>query len=263
MRVPIWQVDAFADRPFRGNPAAVCLLEQERDPAWMQSVAAEMNLSETAFVRPIRDGFELRWFTPTIEVELCGHATLASAFTLWEANLAGAAEPIHFHTRSGVLTASRDGATILLDFPAAPANECPAPSGLLESLNLSAGFVGKTKSETYLVLAPSASVRSLRPDFAKLTQVPIQSVIVTAPSDDPRFDFISRFFAPNAGINEDPVTGSAHCCLAPFWARRLNKSKMVGFQASARGGVVHVRLDGDRVELGGQAVLVLKGELAV
>jgi PhzF family phenazine biosynthesis protein len=229
----------------------------------MQSVAAEMNLSETAFVRPIRDGFELRWFTPTVEVDLCGHATLASAFALWAANLADTKEPIHFHTRSGVLTASRDGAMILLDFPAAPVEECPVPSGLLESLHLSADFIGKTESDTYLVLVSSDTVRSLRPDFAKLAQAPIHGVIVTAPSDNPRFDFISRFFAPTAGIDEDPVTGAAHCCLAPFWGKRLNKTGMVGFQASARGGIVHVRLNGDRVELGGQAVLVLQGELVV
>jgi PhzF family phenazine biosynthesis protein len=263
-RVPIWHVDAFTDRPFSGNPAAVCLLDNERKLSWMQSVAAEMNLSETAFLRPLADGYELRWFTPTIEVDLCGHATLASAFTIWEAGAAKASEPIRFHTRSGVLTASLDGGRILLDFPAAPVEECTAPPGLLDALDVKCRFIGKTTSDMYLLEVNSpTSVRSLRPDFRELAEIPIHGAIVTARSDDPRFDFISRFFAPSAGIDEDPVTGAAHCCLAPYWGERLHKTVMVGFQASARGGIVHVRLNGDRVILGGQAVLVLNGELAV
>jgi PhzF family phenazine biosynthesis protein len=260
--VPIWQVDAFTDRPFAGNPAAVCLLEEERAAAWMQSVAAEMNLSETAFVRRLADGFELRWFTPAMEVDLCGHATLAAAHALWMAGAIRAPEPIRFHTLSGVLTALRDGEWIRLDFPATPAEACSPPGDLLETLGVEPTFVGKTNSGTFLlVVALAGSVRSLRPDFRALKQLAVRSVMVTAASDDPRFDFISRYFAPSAGIDEDPVTGSAHCCLGPFWGKGLGKTEMVAFQASARGGVVHVQMRGDRVILGGRAVLVWKGEL--
>jgi predicted PhzF superfamily epimerase YddE/YHI9 len=259
--VPIWQVDAFTDQPFAGNPAAVCLLDEERDDSWMQSVAAEMNLSETAFVRRLADGFQLRWFTPAIEVDLCGHATLASAHALWAAGVVGADEPIRFHTRSGVLTASRDGELIRLDFPATPAAACSPPDGLLEAVGARPTWVGKTISGTFLLLTSAGAVRSLRPDFRALKGTGVRSVIVTAASDDRRFDFISRFFAPTAGIDEDPVTGSAHCCLGPFWGDRLGKSELVAFQASARGGIVHVEVRGDRVILGGRAVLVLRGEL--
>jgi PhzF family phenazine biosynthesis protein len=261
MPVPIWQIDAFTDQQFSGNPAAVCLLDVERDAAWMQSVAAEMNLSETAFVRRHADGFQLRWFTPTIEVDLCGHATLASAHALWIAGITGSDDPIHFHTRSGVLTASRDANLIRLDFPATPATECQPPPALLDALAIQPTFVCKTPFDRFLLVDSPDVVRSLQPDFRKLAAVPNQGVIVTAHSDDPRFDFISRFFAPAAGIDEDPVTGSAHCCLAPYWSKRLDKTEMIGFQASQRGGVVHARVAGNRVILGGQAVLVLKGEL--
>ena len=259
--VPIWQVDAFTDRPFSGNPAAVCLLDEEREASWMQSVAAEMNLSETAFVRRLDDGFELRWFTPAIEVDLCGHATLASAFTLWTMGVAPQSEPIRFHTRSGVLTAYRDANLIQLDFPATPPEACQAPAGLLDALGVEPTFVGKTIFDRFLVVDSAEVVRSLQPDFRQLAQVATRGVIVTAASDDARFDFISRFFAPAAGINEDPVTGSAHCCLGPYWGQRLGKTSMVGYQASARGGIVYVQLNGERVILGGQAVLVWRGQL--
>lgn len=262
MAVPIWQVDAFTDRPFSGNPAAVCLLDHERDATWMQSVAAEMNLSETAFVRRLADGYELRWFTPAVEVDLCGHATLASAHALWYAGVASPDEPIRFHTRSGVLTASRDADLIHLDFPATPAVECQPPAALLDALAVNQPvFIGKTPFDKFLVVSSADVVRSLRPDFPRLASERNRGVIVTASSDDPRFDFISRYFAPAAGIDEDPVTGSAHCCLGPYWSQRLGKTELVGFQASERGGIVHVRVAGDRVILGGQAVLVLKGEL--
>jgi PhzF family phenazine biosynthesis protein len=258
--VPIWQVNAFTDRPFSGNPAAVCLLDDERGASWMQSVAAEMNLSETAFLRRLEDGFELRWFTPVVEVDLCGHATLASAFTLWTSGAAGADESIRFHTRSGVLTAYRDADRIQLDFPASPPEACPAPADLVEAVGVEPAFVGK--SRFWLFVVDSAdSVRALKPDFRQLAEITSSGVIVTASSDDPRFDFFSRFFAPAAGIDEDPVTGSAHCCLGPYWGQRLGKTSMAGYQASARGGVVNVQLKGNRVLLGGQAVMVWKGEL--
>jgi PhzF family phenazine biosynthesis protein len=260
-QIPLFHIDAFTDRPFAGNPAAVCLLDNERDAAWMQAVAAEMNLSETAFVRRLEDGFELRWFTPAIEVDLCGHATLASAHAIWTTGGASADEPIRFHTRSGMLTASREGELIELDFPATPVAPCDPPEGLLEAIGASPSFVGKTAFDKFLVVDSPDTLRSLRPDFRKLAATQTRGVIVTAASDDPRFDFLSRFFAPAAGIDEDPVTGSAHCCLGPYWSKRLNKTSLVGYQASARGGIVHVRLTQDRVILGGQAVTVFTGHL--
>lgn len=259
--VPIWQVDAFTNKPFAGNPAAVCVLDAPRDDAWMQSVAAEMNLSETAFVRPLENGFELRWFTPKVEVDLCGHATLATAFTLFQMGIVGAEKAIEFQTRSGILTAVRQGKFLQLDFPATPVEPCVPPHGLLEALSVDAIFVGKTKFDRFVVVDSAEIVRSLRPDFRKLASIAARGVIVTSVSDMPEVDFISRFFAPSHGIDEDPVTGSAHCALAPYWAQQLGKTQMVGFQASERGGLVNVELKGDRVILGGEAVLVMKGEL--
>jgi PhzF family phenazine biosynthesis protein len=259
--IPLWQVDAFTDRPFAGNPAAVCLLEGPCEDAWMQSVAAEMNLSETAFLRPLAHGFDLRWFTPKVEVDLCGHATLASAFTLWEMGVIASEQSIDFHTRSGILTASREGEMISLDFPATSVEACDAPRELLESLNITPTFIGKTVFDRFLVADSAATVRSLAPDFRRLAKVAARGAIVTAASDLPGVDFISRFFAPASGIDEDPVTGSAHCALAPYWANELRKSRLVGYQTSRRGGTVHVEVRGDRVILGGQAVAVMKGEL--
>jgi PhzF family phenazine biosynthesis protein len=259
--LPLLIVDAFTDRPFAGNPAAVCLLDGERDAAWMQAVAAEMNLSETAFVRSQADGFRLRWFTPKIEVDLCGHATLASAHALWTTASVPPGKPIQFHTKSGVLTATQSGDLIELDFPATPAIACDAPRGLLEAFGVNADLVGRTKFDVFLLLADAAAVRGLDPDFRKLANVPVRGVIVTAASDDPQYDFISRFFAPAAGIDEDPVTGSAHCALGPFWSERLGKTRVVGYQASSRGGVVHVHVRGERVTLGGRAVTIVRGEL--
>jgi PhzF family phenazine biosynthesis protein len=260
-RIRCFQVDAFTDRPFAGNPAAVCVLEQEAEASWMQAIAAEMNLSETAFVRRTEDGFSLRWFTPKVEVDLCGHATLAAAHVLWTEGVVAAAQPIPFHTRSGLLTCSASGPLIELDFPATAAQSVEPPTGLLDALGTRSSFVGKTRFD-YLVLVESESVlRSLLPDFRKLVELKTRGVIATAPSDDPRFDFVSRFFAPAAGVDEDPVTGSAHCCLGPFWAERLGERALVGFQASPRGGIVQVRVAADRVTLGGSAVTIWRGEL--
>ncbi len=254
-------VDAFTDRPFAGNPAAVCLAERAADADWMQSVAAEMNLSETAFVRPLDDGYELRWFTPAVEVELCGHATLASAHVLWtEAGCRD--DEIRFHTKSGVLTASRAGQLIELDFPATPAETAEPPAGLLDALGARPSFVGKSKFDKFVVVESEQVVCNMQPDFRRLREISMRGVIVTSLSNDPRFDFVSRFFAPGAGIDEDPVTGSAHCVLGPYWSERLGKSELTAYQASRRGGVVRVRIAGDRVKLGGQAVTVLRGELA-
>ncbi|MBP0002543.1 MAG: PhzF family phenazine biosynthesis protein [Cyanobacteria bacterium SBC] len=257
------QIDAFTDRPYSGNPAAVCVLDRPAETDWMQQVAAEMNLSETAFLLPESDGFRLRWFTPTVEVDLCGHATLASAHALWELDRAKPTDTLRFHTRSGVLTATRDGDWIELDFPASPVVQVPKSIELIEALGVSPVFVGESVLKYVLMeVETEAEVRQLQPDFVKLKLFPIHGVIVTSASDS-EYDFISRFFAPMMGIDEDPVTGSAHCCLAPYWGRKLKKMQLVGYQASSRGGVVRVRRDGERVVLGGRAVTVLRGELVV
>ena len=257
------QVDAFTPTPFAGNPAAVCLLDQPADESWMQLVAREMNLSETAFLVPEADGFRLRWFTPEVEVELCGHATLASAHVLWEEGLLAGDAPARFLTRSGLLTATREGDLVALDFPAKPEEPATAPDSLLRALGVKASYVGRNAFD-YLVLVDSEeTVRELAPDFGLLRRIAVRGVMVTARAATPRHDFVSRFFAPAVGVDEDPVTGSAHCCLGPFWQARLGKSELVAYQASARGGVVHVRVTGGRVVIAGQAVTVMRGALAV
>jgi PhzF family phenazine biosynthesis protein len=258
----VTQVDAFADRPFAGNPAAVCVLSSPGDPEWMQQVAREMNLAETAFLVRRRDGFDLRWFTPAVEVDLCGHATLASAHVLWEEGHLNPAETARFHTKSGVLTASRQANLIWLDFPATPAQPAPTPIELeLGLADSGIKYVGLTSFDYLVELESEAAVRSLVPDLNALAQLPVRGVIVTARSADGSHDFVSRFFAPAAGVPEDPVTGSAHCGLGPYWADRLGKNELVGYQASPRGGTVRVRVEGDRAHLGGQAITVLRGEL--
>ncbi len=259
--IRILQIDAFTDRPFAGNPAAVCLLREEKDAGWMQQVAAEMNLSETAFVRPLEEGFELRWFTPAIEVDLCGHATLATANALWSEGAAEASQPIRFHTRSGVLTSVLRDDLIELDFPATPPQPTDPLAALSDALGVEPLFVGQSRFDQLVVVESEYAVRSLTPDLAKLRRLPLRGVIVTSRSDDARFDFVSRFFAPAAGVDEDPVTGSAHCCLGPYWSQQLGKTKLTAFQASARGGVVHLQILGDRVLLSGQAVTIMRGEL--
>jgi predicted PhzF superfamily epimerase YddE/YHI9 len=262
MSVPLFHVDAFTDRPFAGNPAAVCLLPAWRDDRWLQAVAREMNLSETSFLVRRPDHFELRWFTPAVEVDLCGHATLAAAHVLWRQGQAGGDE-IRFSTRSGTLKAARRGDDIELDFPLKPEEPAPPPPGLLEALGTSARYVGKNQFDYLVEVESEAALRGIAPDFRRLATVPVRGIIVTSASADPRFDFVSRFFAPASGVDEDPVTGSAHCCLADFWRKRLGKAAFVAFQASARGGVVKVRVVKDRALLGGRAITVARGELLV
>ncbi len=255
------QIDAFTDRPFSGNPAAVCLLPSPRDVGWMQQVASEMNLAETAFLVRRGEVFDLRWFTPAAEVELCGHATLASAHLLWEEGHLEPSETATFLTRSGVLSAKRQADTIWLDFPATPAR----PATMLPDLEAAIGspikYLGRTTFDYLIEIESEAAVRALEPDLALLARLPVRGVVVTARSSDGRHDFVSRFFAPRLGVPEDPVTGSAHCGLGPFWAARLGTNELAGYQASPRGGTVLVRVAGDRVHLGGQAVTVLRGEL--
>lgn len=266
MRIHV--VDAFTDRPFAGNPAAVCVLSEEgADAGWMQRIAMEMNLSETAFPRPLGDDpdadFELRWFTPRVEVALCGHATLASAHVLYETGAVPAGRPIRFRTlRSGVLTVSRDGGLLAMDFPACPPDKIEAPDGLAEALGAVPAWTGRNAQTDILVLLDDpAEVRSLAPDLSALAAVDARGVCVTAA--DTSYDFVSRFFGPAVGVPEDPVTGSAHCMLAPFWAERLGRTELRAHQASARGGDVGVTLNGDRVVLRGAAVTVIEGELRV
>lgn len=261
MVLSIVQVDAFTATPFAGNPAAVCVLPEFRDDRWMQNVAMEMNLAETAFLARQVDGFNLRWFTPAAEVDLCGHATLASAHVLWEMGHLSPDEQARFHTRSGLLLAERKGEWIEMDFPALLEETGTAAPGLLEALGVIAIYVGKNRFD-YLVEVESEDIlRGIQPNFSRLVEVEARGVIVTSRASARDYDFVSRFFAPRVGINEDPVTGSAHCCLAPYWCSKLGKDQLVGYQASSRGGVVRVRLGGDRVYLGGQAVTVLRSEL--
>ncbi len=265
MEQTIFQVDAFTDKPFAGNPAGVCVLPEPRGPDWMQAIASEMNLSETAFLHRQEDGFQLRWFTPTAEVDLCGHATLASSHILWETGHLQSHEQARFHTRSGPLTAERLPENwIELDFPATPEQPGDAPAHLLEALDVQARYIGVNVFDYLVEVDSEETLRAMQPDITLLTKVPVRGVMVTSRASSPGFDFVSRFFAPRVGVNEDPVTGSAHCCLTPYWSKRLDKNELVAFQASARGGVLRVRLTGERgerVKIAGQAVTTLRGEL--
>jgi PhzF family phenazine biosynthesis protein len=254
-------IDAFTSEPWSGNPAAVCLLTEARPASWLQAVAREMNQAETAFLRRGDDGFALRWFTPAVEVDLCGHATLASAHFLWEERQLSPGETAQFHTRSGLLTASLRDGWITLDFPATPPHACVTPAELLAALGVPRATVLRSRFDYFVILEDPAILRGLQPDLQRLGRLDTRGVIVTAPSDRPDVDFLSRFFGPAVGVPEDPVTGSAHCALAPYWTARLNRQRLTGFQASRRGGIVRVEQAGDRVLLGGQAVTTVKGSL--
>ena len=263
----IVQVDAFTATPFAGNPAAVCILTSPRDETWMATLAREMNLSETAFLIPdVADpgAWQLRWFTPNVEVALCGHATLASAHVLWEEGRLAPHAPARFHTKSGLLTCTRMGHWIEMDFPATFVDPAEPPAQLVEAIGAEFSFVGRSKFDYLVHVADESTLRGLRPNHHLLRQLPVRGIIATAAADSANmhhYDFVSRFFAPGSGIDEDPVTGSAHCALAPYWAQRTGKSEMTGYQASPRGGIVKVRPVEDRVFLSGQAVTVLRGEL--
>lgn len=260
MRLPLYVVDAFAERVFEGNPAAVVPLETWLPDATLASIAAENNLSETAFLVPLPGGFELRWFTPTTEVDLCGHATLASACVLAERG--HARWPVRFETRhAGTLHVDRDGDRFVLDFPSRPPTEAPHPAGLSEAIGHEVvQYVRATKGVA--VLRDADAVRSVSIPPAFVRGLDTDGLIVTAPGDGP-YDFVSRYFAAHIGIDEDPVTGSAHCTLAPYWAKRLGKADLRARQVSARGGDVRCVLDGERVRLHGRGVLYLRGEIEV
>ncbi len=263
METPLYHVDAFTDQPFAGNPAAVCWTEAGRDDAWKQAVAAEMNLSETAFVSPraAGDGFDLQWFTPAAEVELCGHATLASAHVLWETGRAPTDEPIRFHTRHrGVLTCARpETGWIAMDFPADTVAEQAPPVGLAATLGVEPVRIVRAPYDWVVELTDEAAVRAAEPDFASLARFDMRGVALTAPGKLPGVDYVCRFFAPRLRINEDPVTGSLQCVLGPYWAARLGKDTLAAEQVSSRGGRLRVTVRGDRVDLAGQAVTVARG----
>lgn len=263
MVLPLLLVDAFAEGPFSGNPAAVCLLPKWPADGWLQGVAAEMNQSETAFLVRRGDDFDLRWFTPAVEVELCGHATLASAAALHFLGAVDGQGAIHFHTRSGRLSARERDGVLELDFPQVPSVPAVPPEGLIEALGVRPVAVGRTDFDYLVEVAGAHDVRALGPDFRRLREVDCRGVMVTSRGEDPSCDFVSRFFAPACGIDEDPVTGSAHCTLGPYWSVRLGKTDLVGRQLSRRGGTVGVRLENDRAFLGGKAIVVSRGELLV
>ncbi|MGL5942755.1 MAG: PhzF family phenazine biosynthesis protein [Waterburya sp.] len=263
MKQTIIQVDAFTNQIFQGNPAAVCILQTAQNERWMQSVAQEMNLSETAFLIKQEQDYNLRWFTPTTEVPLCGHATLASAHVLWTEGYASTGQTINFQTKSGLLTAKYEDNWIELNFPVNRSQEIPPITKLQDALGVGIKSFAYN-SLGYLVEINSAeAVQQMKPNFTLLKQLPISNVIVTSlAAADSEYDFVSRFFAPGVGIEEDPVTGAAHCCLAPYWRDRLSKNHFLAYQASSRGGVVKIDYDGgDRVFLQGQAVTVMRGEL--
>ena len=256
------QIDAFTDTPYRGNQAAVFLLPEPRDADWMQAVASELNLAETAYLVQREDGFDLRWFTPAVEVDLAGHPTLASAHFLWESGELAVSEEARFHTKSGLLTAKRlGGGWIELDFPATPPEPVDRPAGLGDMLGATVVWTGKSPFDLLVEVESETQLRAIEPDYAGLAKLPVRGVIVTAKSAGEPYDVVSRFFAPQSGIFEDPVTGSAHCCSGPYWASRLGKTELLAYQASQRGGTVRVAVAGDRVRLAGQAVTVARGEL--
>lgn len=260
--ITLVQVDAFTREMFRGNPAAVCMLHRPVDKAWMQNVAAEMNLSETSFLLERSSGvYGLRWFTPKLEVDLCGHATLASAHVLWGDGIVPRDSSLDFETRSGVLRAARHADWIELDFPAEPPRPAEPPPELVAALGVEPRYVGRNRFDYLLEVASEADVRAVSPDFSALRRIGGRGFIVTSRASGGEFDFVSRFFAPASGIDEDPVTGSAHCCLGPYWEQHLGRDSLTGYQASSRGGVVQVRVAGDRVHLGGQAVTVFRTTL--
>lgn len=261
-KLPIlfYQVDAFTDEPFRGNPAVVCLLAEALEDKIMGQIAAEMNLSETAFLQEQTDGYSLRWFTPRIEVDLCGHATLASAHVLWEQGELRSGEQVHFHTRSGILTAEHRDGLIHLNFPALAYEPVSAPDALIEALGIVPKEVSKFGEKYLIEVETENEVRQMQPDFAALKKLPERGVTVTSLCQSGEYDIVSRYFAPWVGVDEDPVTGSAHCCLGPYWGEKLGKTKITAYQASERGGVVHIELKENRVQLGGNAVTVAQGE---
>jgi PhzF family phenazine biosynthesis protein len=260
MNISFYQVDAFTDRLFGGNPAGVCPVDQWLPDETMQKIAMENNVSETAFFIRKGDGFHIRWFTPKVEVALCGHATLASAHIIFQ-NLGFQGETISFESRSGILKVSREGELLILDFPANMPVRTSLPDDFVQALNITPIQCHRGKDDYLLLYKSQREIEALIPDFRKLEKVDARAVIVTAPGE--KVDFVSRFFGPRVGVDEDPVTGSAHTVLIPFWAEKLGKKEMKALQLSRRGGTLYCRLRGDRVDIGGKAITYLKGEITV
>lgn len=256
-------IDAFTAKPFGGNPAVVVLLPEARDAEWMQAVASEMNQPETAFLVQADDGYNLRWFTPTVEIDLAGHPTLASAHWLWTSGRLDPNTAARFHTRGGLLIAEKRDGWIRLELPATPPIEQQPPGGLAEALGVELLWAGKSPFDLLVEVASEETLRSLEPDLSAISRYPVRGVIVTAKAAAPPYDFVSRFFAPQSGIDEDPVTGSAHCCLGPYWSQKLGKKQLLAYQASARGGVLRLEVRATRVSLEGQAVTVAAGRLLI
>jgi len=259
--IEIFQVDAFTNKAFSGNPAAICILKEPKEEGFMQSLAKEMNLSETAFLLEKEDGYSLRWFTPSMEIDLCGHATLASAYVLWENGNLSRDKEAKFYTKSGILKAKIVDNWIQLDFPALSQEPFDPPKGLIEALGIEPIYIGKSKSNYLIQVESEDEVRNMKPNYNEIMNIPMHGVMVTSISKSPEYDFVSRFFAPEAGIFEDPVTGSAHCCLGPFWKGKLGKDTFMAYQASHRGGRLKVQVADDRVLLSGEAVMIFRGEL--
>lgn len=259
----IFQVDSFTSEPFKGNPAAVCILKEEKDDNWMQNVAKEMNLSETAFIYKYRDGYNLKWFTPACEIDLCGHATLATAHILWEAKYEEKESEIKFYSNSGLLIAKSVSGMIRLDFPLLDITKEEVPVELIDALKIKPTFTGTSGPNFFIEVETEKEVYSLMPDFNSIAKLDKQGVIVTSKSNNNTYDIISRYFAPKEEINEDPVTGSAHCSLANYWMKKLNKNYIKAYQASERGGRIDVEINGDRVYLYGNAITIFRGELVI
>jgi len=261
LSIRVYQVDAFTNQAFKGNPAAVCILTDPQNDDWMQNVAAEMNLSETAFIIPQDNGYSLRWFTPVAEVDLCGHATLASAHVLWENGHLNMGSEARFFTNSGVLSAKRKDDWIELNFPSEPDEESACPIHLLDGLGVDVTYVGRNRFDYIVEVDSEEKVMELQPNWSLLERIDTRGIIVTSRSSTSDYDFISRAFFPALGVPEDPVTGSAHCCLGPYWKRKLNKDEFLAYQASRRGGIIKVTVRDERVLLVGQAITVMIGQI--
>jgi PhzF family phenazine biosynthesis protein len=263
MKCPIYIVDSFTEKAFRGNPAAVCFPNEGADSDWMLGVAAEMNLSETAYLKKRGEGFDLRWFTPEVEVDLCGHATLASAHILWEEGLLSENNKAFFYTKSGTLTAEKKSDQIGLNFPSKSEKEINEFGKLQKALDTDFIYAGESGYYYIIEVKSEEDVKNLKPDFGALKNATEFGVIVTAKSLSDEYDFVSRFFAPSVGIDEDPVTGSTHCVLGPYWMKKLNKNTLRAYQASKRGGILNLRVEEAGVYIAGNAVTILKGELLI
>lgn len=259
----IFQVNAFSDQPFGGNPAAVCILDEAVSDSWMQNIAAQMNLSETAFIQPAQDALTLRWFTPLKEVDMCGHATLASAHCLWEQGIVSRQQAITFTTLSGDLGARLNNGLIELDFPCLKPEPITPPLALINTLGITPLYCGMFGEKHLFEIDNEAQLLALAPDFAALKQLPGRGVTITCRTPSAGLDFKSRYFAPWVGINEDPVNGSSHCALTPYWAQKLNKQQLTAYQASQRGGVLNLELTGNRVKIAGKAKTLLEGKLCI